>query len=228
MTTIGESAFEGCPYLASVTIPEGVETLEDATFRDCKALSSINFPTSLLWLKNSVFENCVSLKDITLNENLQTLGWLCFAGCKGFRSVVIPNSVTRIFQDCFQECSFMETLTLGSGIEWIEQRAFANCRSLVDVYCHAAMVPEVFENTFIGSYISYTVLHVPASAVENYRTAYYWKDFGRIDAIGETTIRGIKADMGAEDSPYYSLDGMRVAQPGKGLYIKDGRKVIVK
>lgn len=122
----------------------------------------------------------------------------------------------------------METLTLGSGINWIEQWAFSNCRSLVDVYCHAAAVPVAFDNVFEGSYISYTVLHVPASAKADYGASYPWNQFGRIDAIGETAIRGIKADEAMQDTPYYSLGGMRVAQPGKGVYIKGGRKVIVK
>ena len=30
------------------------------------------------------------------------------------------------------------------------------------------------------------------------------------------------------DSPFYNLNGVKVEQPGKGLYISDGKKVIVK
>lgn len=122
----------------------------------------------------------------------------------------------------------METLTLGNGVNWIEQWAISNCRSLVDVYCHAAAVPVAFDDSFEGSYISYTVLHVPDSAKEEYSATYPWNQFGRIDAIGETAIRDVKADLGSQGSSYYSLGGARVAKPGKGLYIKDGRKVIVK
>ena len=205
-----------------------METLEDATFKDCKELISVNFPTSLQSLNGSVFENCVSLKDLALNENLQTIGYRCFSGCKGLRSVVIPNSVTRIFQGCFNECSFMETLTLGSGVNWIEQWAFSNCRSLVDVYCHAAAVPVAFDNSFEGSYISYTVLHVPASAKADYSATSPWNQFGRIDAIGETAIKDVRIMEGESKAPYYDLNGMRISQPRKGIYIKNGKKVVIK
>ena len=174
-----------------------------------------------------MFYNCKSLKDIVLGDQLTSIGDYCFWGCESLKSVVIPNSVTELLDGCFEGCTNVETLTIGSGVNWTGDRAFANCKNLLDVYCYATKVP-VSSNTFEGSYISYTVLHVPASAIEDYRTAYNWKDFGRIEALGETAVRGIKADMGSDDSPYYSLGGTRVAQPGKGLYIKNGRKVIVK
>ena len=54
--------------------------------------------------------------------------------------------------------------------------------------------------------------------------AYNWKDFGRIEAIGETAIRDVRTDMGAEDTPCYSLGGVRITQPRKGIYIRNGKK----
>ena len=46
---------------------------------------------------------------------------------------------------------------------------------------------------------------------------------------GETTslreVRGLKAEVRGE---FYNLNGQRVAQPTKGLYIVNGRKVVVK
>ena len=46
---------------------------------------------------------------------------------------------------------------------------------------------------------------------------------------GETTaIDGITAGENAEDGAVYNLQGQRVVKAQKGLYIKDGRKVMVK
>ena len=120
----------------------------------------------------------------------------------------------------------METLTLGSGVNWIEQWAFSNCRSLVDVYCHAAAVPVAFDNSFEGSYVSYTVLHVPASAKADYSATSPWNQFGRIEAIGETAIRDVRLEKGVNDAPYYNLHGVRVIQPRKGIFIKNGKKIL--
>ena len=39
---------------------------------------------------------------------------------------------------------------------------------------------------------------------------------------------GINADAAGEKDVYYNLQGVRVENPGKGLYIKNGKKVLVK
>ena len=43
---------------------------------------------------------------------------------------------------------------------------------------------------------------------------------------GTTGIRETKQLK--EDGAYYTLQGQRVQNPGKGLYIKDGKKVVIK
>ena len=43
-----------------------------------------------------------------------------------------------------------------------------------------------------------------------------------------TGIEGIKADMSLEGAVIYDLNGKRVEKPGKGLYIVNGKKVIIK
>ena len=46
---------------------------------------------------------------------------------------------------------------------------------------------------------------------------------------GETVgIEGIESNEEAEEDVYYTISGQRVAAPTKGLYIKNGKKVIVK
>ena len=55
------------------------------------------------------------------------------------------------------------------------------------------------------------------------------RSFFFLDDEGETTslneVRGLKADVRGE---FYNLNGQRVAQPSKGLYIVNGRKVVIK
>ena len=46
---------------------------------------------------------------------------------------------------------------------------------------------------------------------------------------GETTsISTVKTDADKMDGEWYDLSGRRVAQPAKGIYVKNGRKVIVR
>jgi hypothetical protein len=46
------------------------------------------------------------------------------------------------------------------------------------------------------------------------------------DEDGTTAIRETKHSK--EDGAYYTLQGQRVVNPGKGLYIKNGKKVLIK
>ena len=45
---------------------------------------------------------------------------------------------------------------------------------------------------------------------------------------GETTVIGTIKDNTVKDNAIYNLNGQRVASPEKGLYIMNGKKIIVK
>lgn len=52
------------------------------------------------------------------------------------------------------------------------------------------------------------------------------RSFIRIE--GTTAIKALRTAENSGRQEYYSLDGRRIQNPAKGLYIKDGRKVIIK
>ena len=45
---IESSAFLGCHGLTSITIPDGVTSIEDYTFNECYGLTSVTIPNSVL------------------------------------------------------------------------------------------------------------------------------------------------------------------------------------
>ena len=45
---------------------------------------------------------------------------------------------------------------------------------------------------------------------------------------GTTAIKGVEAAKAVENGAVFNLNGQRVAQPTKGLYIVNGRKVVIK
>jgi hypothetical protein len=51
----------------------------------------------------------------------------------------------------------------------------------------------------------------------------FWFDEGETTSLNE--VRGLKSEVRGE---YFNLNGQRVAQPSKGLYIVNGRKVVIK
>jgi hypothetical protein len=48
------------------------------------------------------------------------------------------------------------------------------------------------------------------------------------DDNGTTGLKVQSSIFNVQSDPYYTLQGQRVVNPGKGLYIKNGKKVIVK
>ena len=59
------------------------------------------------------------------------------------------------------------------------------------MYCYAAMVPSTETNAFYNSNIENATLHVPASAMDEYKNTAPWSGFGTIKAIEKGDADGI-------------------------------------
>lgn len=46
--------------------------------------------------------------------------------------------------------------------------------------------------------------------------------------VGTTSIKDLTPALSESEGAWYTLQGQRVEKPGKGLYIKNGKKVIVR
>ena len=64
VTSIGDSAFEYCVNLTSVTIPNGVTSIGERAFLYCDSLTSITISESVINIGDSAFYCCSSLTDI--------------------------------------------------------------------------------------------------------------------------------------------------------------------
>ncbi len=64
VTTIVESAFEGCAGLTTVTIPDSVATIGDYAFCDCAGLTVVSMGSGVTAIGEDAFEGCESLTDV--------------------------------------------------------------------------------------------------------------------------------------------------------------------
>ena len=78
VTSIGNSAFDGCSALTSITIPESVTSIGNWAFYGCSALTSITIPESVTSIGNFAFFNCASLTSISIPNNLTSIGRAAF------------------------------------------------------------------------------------------------------------------------------------------------------
>ena len=69
VTSIGETAFEGCSGLTSVTIPDSVKSIGAYAFSGCSGLASVTIPDSVKSIGDYAFSNCKALKLVEFEGN---------------------------------------------------------------------------------------------------------------------------------------------------------------
>lgn len=92
-------------------------------------------------------------------------------------------------------------------------------------------VPDITNNPFSFTPISSATLHLSTSVVEKFKTTDPWSGFGNIVALTEEEadgIGGLTPSLSKGKGEVYDLNGRRVTDSAKGIYIKKGKKNAVK
>lgn len=71
---IGESAFQNCEGLTSVSLPEGLSRIDSYAFDGCSGLTELTIPDNVKSLGYSSFSGCTSVTTMTLGAGIQTIG----------------------------------------------------------------------------------------------------------------------------------------------------------
>ena len=133
VTSIGDSAFEGCTSLTSITIPNSVTSIGFGAFIGCSSLTSITIPDSVTCIGDSAFNGCTSLTSITIPDSVTSIGESAFSGCSSLASITIPDSVMSIGNDAFHECSSLTSITIPNSVTSIGDYAFLGCSRLTAI-----------------------------------------------------------------------------------------------
>ena len=188
VTSIGSSAFSYCDGLTSIGIPNSVTSIGSGAFYRCSSLTSINIPNSVTSIEYYAFRDCSSLTSINIPNSVTSIGDDAFFGCSNLTSITIPNSVTSIGSSAFSGCKSLTSIIIPNSVTKIGDSAFSDCAELTDVYCHAEKVPSTGSDAFADSYIEYATLHVPESAIEDYKTTEPWSGFGTFKTLSGEVV----------------------------------------
>lgn len=117
LTLIGKNAFQGCNYIKSIELNEGLENIGESAFSGT-TLESVKFPSSLKIINDCAFANC-HIYNLKFNAGLKYIGNSAFA---------LSNAHTE------------QVLEIPASVIYIGPYAF-NFRQYQDVYFYGKKAP---------------------------------------------------------------------------------------
>lgn len=96
LTTIGYSAFSGCPNLALTSLPSGITRIGYYAFNGCRNLAITRLPPGITNIGFGVFANCTGLTSITFEGNPKTIHSSAFNGCSNLTTIYVPWSQGQV------------------------------------------------------------------------------------------------------------------------------------
>ena len=238
-----------CGDILGTTIVKSVKVIDlDAQGDDTTFIDGVHYKfdaessTAEVLPTSQNYEGDIVIPATVMNDGkvytITKIGDNAFRDCKDLTSVTIPNTVETIGMNAFEGCTNLRVIKIGNGVKEIGDRAFAGISGNsgtraegkgIDVYCYAEAVPNTATDAFDGTPTEASTLHVPASAIEAYKAAWPWSDFKEIVAIeeGPDAIMGVRQSADGSGD-YYDLIGRKAQQLRKGLYIRNGKKVVIK
>ncbi len=153
------------------------------------------------------------LKEINFPESLVYIGTEAFAST-ALSSVELPKALPMLQQAVFAGCESLTTVSLPASLTYIDIRAFWGCTALQTLNSYA-MVPPVLEDWYeeyespFCNVPSSCKLHVPAAALDAYKTAPNWKyAFSASNVIGDLASAPTPISYNPSDnSALESFDG---------------------
>ena len=117
-----------------VEIPEGVTSIGNLAFLNCRNLTNVMIPVGVTSIGNLAFSNCSNLINVTIPDGVTSVGGGSFSNCRSLMSVTIPASVISVGAGAFSDCRSLMSVTISENVINIGKEAFKNCNSLTSVY----------------------------------------------------------------------------------------------
>ena len=181
------------------SIPNTVLTIDTMAFAFNPYLKEIEMSDNVNKLGVVAFMEMYSLEEVQLSSSLKTIPHAAFAFCENLQQIVIPEGVEEIGTSAFIYCENLSMAIIPSTVKRIGAEAFAmEGTNLHNVYSYATTPPELWwinndDDDWGESGEEYIFtnfnanLHVPASALEDYKFHPMYQDFKYIMAMGVVT-----------------------------------------
>lgn len=190
ITEIPDKAFEDTWLGGSLVLHEGITRIGWRAFANAGLKGGLQLPSALQTLGPEAFLNCDFNGTLILPETLKRIENDTFRGnWRLMGTLEIPADVMYIGENAFADCRSLEGVMFPAGLETIRDGAFANCYGFGRIVCMGTVPPVLQGEPFSGVPKDNFTLEVPEAKLEDYQSAYGWKDFKRIAPYRNFVIR---------------------------------------
>lgn len=134
-------------YLKLTSVRTSAPLYKFPTFSGCKALQSVEIPSTVTSFYMSPFSGCSSLKSIDFknvedsdaeendrdSESLLSMPLDMCLGCTSLQSIDIPDTVKTIEGNAFSQCTSLKDVQFPTQLTLIKNYAFSSCSSLAAI-----------------------------------------------------------------------------------------------
>ena len=172
----GNSAFEGCESLESVSYrePEATPVIAKVTKSQIRKAPKAATASIDASLGKNAFYGCTNLTSVELPENITSIPDGAFRDCTSLTALEIPETVTKIGRSAF-EGSAIQSAEIPTSVYSIGSRAYKNCTSLTSVSMPENLY-QISSQTFMGC-TSLKSITIPESVSEIGSQAFADVDF---------------------------------------------------
>ena len=130
VTHLADNAFKNCKNLTKVVVPDSVVNMGDYVFYGCVNLDEINIPDDMNYIGKYSFDNTKILNN--QSETLKYIGnWVI--DCKNVEDVSIKNGTRGIAGRAFEYCTKLKNIIIPEGVVRISVDAFYYCSNLTSI-----------------------------------------------------------------------------------------------
>ncbi len=151
VTSIGDSVFQDCRYIESVTIPNSVTSIGEKAFAYCPKLLSVTIPNSVTSIGDMAFYGCNHITSLTIPNSITSIGNNAFTGIKNivYSGTAIGSPCGALTVNGYVEgdliysdktkkhltgCNPLATeVVIPNSVISIDDAAFYNCKELESV-----------------------------------------------------------------------------------------------
>lgn len=221
VTSIGKHAFRNCKTVTKVTFPDSLINIGDYAFCNTTGMTgTLVIPGSVVTIGDSAFSSCRAA-GLELGYGIQTIGVSAFSNCSKLTGdLSIPDSVTSIGRNAFYYCDGLNgTLTLSNNMTQIEAGTFLYCSRITG----EVVIPDCV--TFVGNlsfgYMSSITSIVVGKNVETIANGGYsdQKAFNKCTSVKSITFKSESPPSGQYIESLTSLETVFVPQESYSDYV---------